>query len=730
MAWLLACVATACLTATAQLVPPAGSLDTNFNANLRAFGYVYALGKQADGSSIVGGWFQKLNGVLRQNLARVDSAGNLDPDFAPAVNDAVRAVAVQPDGKILVAGHFTVVNGTNVVRLARITSAGKLDTTFQFGTGADNLVRALVLQPDGKILVAGDFANVQGAAHPALVRLLANGSIDSTFQPGLSAGAQVYALALQPDSRVLIGGWFSSVSGAFKRGLARLNANGTLDSSFTANTGPNDWVTALKLQADGHILVGGSICEINLISRNQLARLNPDGSVDHSFAPGARLNGEVKSIGLDEQGRIVVGGAFDDANGAPSSALARFQPDGRLDPTLMMAPGVNGSVWALCPDSGAWLAGGRFDEINGVCCGSLARVQPDGAPDPSFVITSETYAEVRSLTVESDGRLLVGGRFNLVNGMRRNGIARLQVDGQLDSSFDLGAGIDGNVYCLTRDAKGQLWAGGSFHLADGRQQHSIACLASNGPPVAAFKPFDWLDEVYSVLPLPDGSVLAGGYFWDAGGQYNFLARLKPGGGLDFNLPLGWGANDQVLALYPLPDGRIITGGLFTGVAGAWHKGLARLNANGSLDASFNLDLGDNAEVLCLHSYPGSKVLVGGAFTAYSSTALLRLNSDGSVDSTLNAGSGPDGWVQAVDVQADSKIIVVGEFTRFNGAAAKRIVHLNSNGSVDPNFHAPTDSNWSVLAVAIQPGGRIVVGGRFTWLGNRACTGLARLNPGS
>ena len=396
-----------------------------------------------------------------------------------------------------------------------------------------------------------------------------------------------------------------------------------------------------------------------------------------------------------------------------------------------MTPGVNGRVRSLIPlESGAWLAGGWFDEVNGFSCASIVRLAANGEPDPNFALNLSRPADIWCVAAEPDGRLLVGGAFNEVNGARRNGLARLQVNGQLDSTFDPGTGMDGTVTCFARDGAGHLWAGGSFVVANGHQQHSVANLSAQGEVIGSYKPCDWLTTVYSVLPLANGSLLAGGDFWYAGGLYHNVVRLKPDGALDFSLPLNWGANSQVRALLALTDGRVLMGGLFDGVAVAWHKGVARLKADGSVDSSFNVDLGSNAQVFSLQRYPGSKVLAGGTFYAYNTSGLIRLASDGTVDNTLSTGVGPDGAILGLAVQTDGKILAVGQFTHFNGTAAPRIVRLYSSGSLDPNFHGPTDINALIRTIAIQPGGGIIIGGRFSWIGGRPKTGLVRLIPES
>src|SRR4029077_9431445 len=166
--------------------------------------------------------------------------GQLDTTFVPApgTNDAVNVVIPQPDGKVIAAGRFTFANSILRNRIARFNFDGSLDTSFDPGTGAAGEITAAVLQPDGRIIVAGPFTSFNGFTHNGICRLNADGSVDQTF--GLGSGINVVlALALQSDGRIIVGGQFSNVDFTPRFNLARLNTDGSVDLSFDPGSGPN-----------------------------------------------------------------------------------------------------------------------------------------------------------------------------------------------------------------------------------------------------------------------------------------------------------------------------------------------------------------------------------------------------------------------------------------------------------------------------------------------------------
>src|SRR5207248_4633688 len=238
--------------------------------------------------------------------------GQLDTTFVPApgTNDAVNVVIPQPDGKVSAAGRFTIANDVARHRIARFNFNGSLDTTFDPGTGADAEITAAVLQPDGRIVVAGRFTNFSGVMHNRVCRLNADGSVDPNFGLGAGINNSVFALALQSDGRILVGGQFTQVDLTLRFNLARLNTNGSVDLSFDPGNGPNGDVNAIVIQPNGAIIIGGTFIGYNGFARGGIARVLADGVLDPSFDSGVGTGGNVFALALQHNGQIVLGGRF------------------------------------------------------------------------------------------------------------------------------------------------------------------------------------------------------------------------------------------------------------------------------------------------------------------------------------------------------------------------------------------------------------------------------------
>src|SRR6185503_2093126 len=182
-----------------------------------------------------------------------------------------------------------------------------------------------------------------------IARFNADGSLDSTFlSSGVGANGDVFSVVVQADGKILLFGDFTTVNGAARNRIARLNSDGTLDFSFLATgTGANLAVNAAALQSDGKITIGGRFTTINGTTRNRMARLNSDGTLDNSFlATGSGINGEVLSLALQADGKTVIGGFFTSVNGTGRNGIARLNSDGANDASFL-APagfGVNNSV--------------------------------------------------------------------------------------------------------------------------------------------------------------------------------------------------------------------------------------------------------------------------------------------------------------------------------------------------------------------------------------------------
>ncbi|MFN7139169.1 MAG: immunoglobulin domain-containing protein, partial [Limisphaerales bacterium] len=354
-----------------------GATPDSFNPN--ASGSVYAIAFQSDWQSVVGGNFGTIGGQFRSRIARLSQTGVSDINFSPSADLPVFTLAIQEDGKILVGGFFRNLNTHTRSYFGRLHPDGSIDHTFSPNptNGATFPgVYSTILQPDGKILVAGDFRTIAGASRTNIARLLPDGSLDASFESAVND--IVYPVALQPDGRILLAGNFTSLGGEPRLGIGRLNADGTIDHSF--DSAVRGLAVALLVQPDGKILVSGAFTNLAGISCTNIGRLNPDGSFDHSFTSAANVI--VRSLALQANGKVVVGGEFTTLGGLPRNSIGRLHPDGSID--LTFNPGVTGPVFAVAiqPDGKILVAGETFTTVGGVTRNRIARLNnPDVAVD-------------------------------------------------------------------------------------------------------------------------------------------------------------------------------------------------------------------------------------------------------------------------------------------------------------------------------------------------------------
>ncbi|HEY2799342.1 MAG TPA: putative Ig domain-containing protein, partial [Chthoniobacterales bacterium] len=350
-----------------------------------ATGPIRAIALQADGKILVGGDFTELAGndgvfSVRNHIGRLNKDGTLDQNFDPGATGTVFALAVQPNGKILVGGSFTALgsdSGASTPRnnIGRLNADGTVDAGFD--PNANDFVQTLVRQSNGKILIGGGFSTVQNTARASIARLNADGTLDASFDPGTDG--TVLVLAIQGDGKILVGGSFTALGGGAsiaRSNIGRLNADGTIDAGFVF--GANGTVRAVAEQTSGKVVVGGNFTTLGVgtgtTARNFIGRFNADATVDAGFNPGT--DGEVDSLALQTNGKILVGGSFANMGGGignvARSDIGRLSANGALDATFN--PGANGAVLALLEETpGEILVGGSFTTLGGGGSGSATR---------------------------------------------------------------------------------------------------------------------------------------------------------------------------------------------------------------------------------------------------------------------------------------------------------------------------------------------------------------------
>ena len=467
----------------------------------------------------------------------------------------------------------------------------------------------------------GKGSNVQ--ENTAAIEPLNSVAVDNSFNGSISDGyTRVEAVVVQPDGKTIAGGSFRIVNGVRRSYIARFNADGSLDSGFNAgNAGPNGDVQTIKIQPDGKILIGGFFTSYNGTSRNRVARLNTDGTLDTSFNPGAGADNFVNDI--------------------------LIQPDGKI------------------------LIFGSFTQFNSVAASRVVRLNSDGSPDTSFTAATISGA-INQAALQSDGKILIAGAFNNVGGVTRRFAARLNASGTLDTSFDPGTNATGVAYAIAVQPDGKvLLKGGTFKMIR---------LNADGSWDFSFTPGGLTDaesNIHQIIVLPDGKILAGGAFGDDLGNFYGVLKFNSDGTLDqsFNIQQNVDGGLEVFSIALTPDGKVMAvGDLYKfGSLASNNKRIARLNANGTIDNAFTGSVEGFGVAETVIQQPDGKILVAGSFNAANGVQhrnIARFNADGSIDSTFNASANSE--VLSLVLQPDGKIVIGGFFGSVSGVTANGV----------------------------------------------------------
>jgi uncharacterized delta-60 repeat protein len=677
-----------------------------------------------------------LSVLLAGGAAAVRGQSALD-GFDPNANGTIRAIVVQPDGKILIGGDFTTLapNGGAAVtrnRIARLNPDGTLDVAFN--PNANGSVLSIALQADGRILVGGSFngpTGIGGQTRNRIARLVATTGAPDSFNP--NANGDVFAIAVQTDGQILAGGQFfgpNSIGGQLRNRIARLDATTGAADSFDPNA--NSDVRAIVIQADGRILAGGLFNGANSIGgqpRNRLARLDPATGAADSFDPNG--SNFVVSLAVQADGKILASGGFTSIGGQMRNYIARL--DATTGAADSFNPNANLVVQAIAVQAdGKILAVGFFsgaNSIGGATRNYIARLDPATGLADSF--NPNANITLRSVAVQADGKILAGGDFVTLapNGgaaMTRNHIARLETDGRLDQTLNLGAlGSGSGLLAIAVQPDGKILLGGDFNSVLGTPRNRIARLNADGTLDAGFNPNANID-VSAIAVQPDGKIVVGGPFTAIGGQTrNRIARLDAVTGLaDGFNPT---ADLRVDEIAVQADGKILAAGDFTTIGGQPRSHIARLDPTTGLADSFNPN--PDGGVYAVAVQADGKIVAGGDFAIIGGqprNKLARLDATTGLADSFDANA--NGFIICLALQPDGKILVGGIFNGANsigGQTRNHIARLDGATGLADSFDPNAD--FAVRALAVQANGKVVVGGVFTNIGGQPRNRIARLD---
>ena len=341
--------------------------------------------------------------------------------------------------------------------------AGRLDVRFPSLLADDAIVNAIEIQADGKILIAGKFTTAGAVFRKDVLRLNTDGSLDTSFNAGSGSDniGQILAVKVQTDGKILVAGTFNTFNGEFRHSVVRLNADGSVDASFTLSGLDVTFAFDLDVQTDGKVLISVS----NLIGLSFIARFNAngtnDGGVGQPFFSMSGSNSYKVVFDAAENNILATSRSFSPVN---QVNMMRIAPTGGLDQTFAVT--LTGTAfdlagWVRPIGNGKILVCGKFDLVDQVPRKNIAIVNSDGSVDPLFVPATTGAETILAAAVQADGKIVVGGSGFTPNSMLRGNLGRLNADGSIDTTFRPGRGANASIKAL-KIASGSLFIGGDF----------------------------------------------------------------------------------------------------------------------------------------------------------------------------------------------------------------------------------------------------------------------------
>lgn len=672
-----------------------GTLDTSFNASVfSGVDLSYAIRSLAYDPDLqkiyVSGNFQNLTGIIHApKVIRLNMDGSHDTSFATHTsgffNTEIETIALQPDGKLLIGTRYQATNGPR--NLERLLPDGTVDPAFNPGgtgpEGTNRRVLSIELNPDGGILVGGEFSTYNGKVS-SIALLDANGVVDPTFNQGGngprnnngSSSVPVSAIATSPDHQ-----WIYFAMG----GYTYHTSDGLTAFSFS---------TTLPQYASANIIrVRNKLSDLSIVKHPVETRVNL----------GTPATLEVKAFG--------------------TSALSyQWYRDGQLLP---------GKTSATLQISNAQLVDEGYYTVHvissaGTLVSGEARLLT--LAEPRFLVQppSGTHNIGTPLVITTD----VFGQGNITYQWYRNGTA---IDGATSPTLTISnpsAFGSGSYYVIATNSLGSTTSAVS----------SITMNPVGGVPESTFVANipqtvngSYGSNISSLLTLADGSVIAAGSFTTAGGSTSnrYLIKLKPDGSVDTT----WGGhakvNAPILRLIRQSDGMFIAAGSFTSYNGTAVNQIVRFDANGVIDPTFTAASRNSTYLADIGLLSSGKIVIAGNFTTaggHPAPMIALLNTNGSVDTTFSlGGAGPNNNPSLISVQPDDRILITGTFTTFNSQPSK-LVRLLPTGSVDGSFNNSLALDGTIFVLRTLADGSILTGGSFTAIGGTSRRSIAKLTP--
>ncbi|MBK8475798.1 MAG: hypothetical protein IPL39_05655 [Opitutaceae bacterium] len=647
----------------------------------------------------------------------------LDTSFAPlfeADGGSIAGLAVAADGAVYVSGSFNGIGGQARTNLARFTADLTLDPSFA-PTVTGGYGALLAVQPDGKLIIGGDFSKVNGEVRSLVARLNRDGSLDAGFSPVIALTGSwptVVTLAVQSDGKILIGGRFDSVGGLPRQNVARLNADGSCDVAFSVAVGPSSFVSRLALAGE-KVLILGSFQTVAGVARKGLARVHSDGALDLAFVPDISCD-YAYAVATGADGRVYVGASYTADDLSSHADIVRLAGDGTRD--VSYRPGLGDVPKAIAPLPDGRVAVAWMDGF-----GEYAVLSANGTKDSSFVIPRGPAESGCAIAATPSNQVYVGGYSAKVGSVLQNGVVRYESNGAQGAVAAPSLCSASNPSVFAPVAGGKWLVGGAFNRVNGSSRPFLARLNADGTTDTSF------DASATLTTKVTGLVVqGGGPIVVYGGVPGAITKLLPDGARDLSFDAGTGFGSGPSFVRGLPDGRIVAAGYLADYNGeSIDTAVVALLPNGQRDPSFSLELRPSGFVTALEVEANGGIAVAGALSRHSFTGALnfvRLAGDGTFLYPVDVNQGLDSWPRALGTDALGRLLLGGDFYRVGDQDRPGFARLNEDGSLADGLTGSTGfsrSTWP-MSFAAQTDGQVLVAGSFTSYNSQPCGPLARL----
>lgn len=651
-----------------------------------------------NGSYIFSGAFTTYSGSTATRLIKTNNSGTIDTTFNPGTSTDNYAFSVVEDAsnRLILGGNFSTYSGSTVNYIVRLNTNGTIDNTFKTGTGFNGTTYGIVLQSDGKIIVTGGFTTYSGSSTNRIVRLNTDGTLDTTYKAGQTFnptfGSQYPAvgLGIQSDNKVIAYGDFTQYSGSTRNRITRINTDGTLDTTFNPGSGfdridpvsvNHDGRAERKIQIDsaGKIYVADAFTSYSGSKVNGLIKLNSDGTIDTTFdytgsvvsgigynswdtSTSQNRTGAVSTVSITGSS-VAIGGYFRTWKEPVAYGIVRLDLSGSsyTGTNLHTFGGFQyqsysvtwyqADVYAIKSVGTKYLICGNFTQYNSSGSNRIIMLNSDFSVDQTFKIGTGFNSRVQQIHyIPSTQKILTVGQFTTYSGSTVNRIARLNLDGTLDTTFASGlTGFNSDVNAAVTESNGKIVCGGAFTTYTGLTNNRIIRLNENGSVDADFKTNNGVTTVgatvYSVAVQSDGKIVFGG------------------------------SNVNTYS------GSLTSTRIF------------RVESSGSIDPTFKTGAGLNSGLIFVKQDPTGKLLITGEATTYSGSVInriARLDASGAIDPTFKTGTGIDynglnAYSNAFEFDTSGNIYFTGQFTTYSGSKVNALVKIKNDGSIDPIF---------------------------------------------